>query len=102
MNNSDKEVYYSFPTLKDLSGISENELREMGLGYRASYIVRTIEMLEVKGGENFLLSLREKKSVEDRREALLEFKGIGNKVADCISLFSLDATNLIPIDTHVF
>lgn len=28
--------------------------------------------------------------------------GVGNKVADCISLFSLDKANCVPVDTHVF
>jgi N-glycosylase/DNA lyase len=28
--------------------------------------------------------------------------GVGNKVADCITLFSLDKPQCIPVDTHVF
>mmetsp|Transcript_44877 Transcript_44877/g.43460 ORF Transcript_44877/g.43460 Transcript_44877/m.43460 type:complete len:120 (+) Transcript_44877:551-910(+) len=28
--------------------------------------------------------------------------GVGNKVADCISLFSMDCSDSIPVDTHVF
>ncbi len=28
--------------------------------------------------------------------------GVGNKVADCISLFSLDKAECVPVDTHVF
>ncbi len=28
--------------------------------------------------------------------------GVGNKVADCIALFSLDCSGTVPVDTHVF
>lgn len=28
--------------------------------------------------------------------------GVGKKVADCITLFSLDKPSCIPVDTHVF
>lgn len=28
--------------------------------------------------------------------------GVGSKVADCISLFSLNCPSLIPVDTHVW
>jgi hypothetical protein len=33
-------TFYSFPTLDELSKASEEELREMGMGYRAKFIVR--------------------------------------------------------------
>merc|ERR1711990_487378 len=31
-----------------------------------------------------------------------ELHGVGNKVEDCIALFSLDKADCIPVDTHVF
>jgi N-glycosylase/DNA lyase len=33
---------------------------------------------------------------------LIEIKGVGNKVADCVALFSLDCSDSVPIDTHVY
>ena len=33
--------YYSFPTPQQLSGATEEELRRLGMGYRARYIVET-------------------------------------------------------------
>ncbi len=32
---------------------------------------------------------------------LVQFKGIGRKIADCVALFSLDKTEAVPIDVHV-
>jgi N-glycosylase/DNA lyase len=34
--------------------------------------------------------------------ALCELPGVGAKVADCVCLMSLDKTNAIPVDTHVW
>jgi len=34
--------------------------------------------------------------------ALLELPGVGAKVADCVCLMSLDKTNAIPVDTHIW
>ena len=35
------------------------------------------------------------------RNALNEYKGIGNKVADCISLFAFRETAAFPVDTWI-
>ncbi|EAS05231.2 HhH-GPD family base excision DNA repair protein (macronuclear) [Tetrahymena thermophila SB210] len=102
LEDGSEEIYYSFPSVASLRKATEQNLRDLGLGYRANYIVSAVQLLEEKGGEEYLHKLRQLKDSHEKREALLEFKGIGNKVADCISLFSLDAKDLIPVDTHVF
>jgi len=58
-------------------------------------------MLEDKGGNDYLNSLRGKPLADCRKE-LTELHGVGNKVADCIALFSLDKADCVPVDTHVF
>eukprot|EP00730_Choanoeca_flexa_P000978 TRINITY_DN10425_c0_g1_i4.p1 TRINITY_DN10425_c0_g1~~TRINITY_DN10425_c0_g1_i4.p1 ORF type:complete len:434 (+),score=82.35 TRINITY_DN10425_c0_g1_i4:144-1445(+) len=92
---------HSFPTLTQLSKATEAELRAMGFGYRAKFIVQSCAKLEELGGEAYLLALRNKTAVEVRT-ALIQLAGIGPKVADCIALFSLDQTDVIPVDTHVW
>lgn len=42
------------------------------------------------------------RSIRAAREKLLEFKGVGRKVADCILLFGLGWSETVPVDTHVF
>lgn len=58
-------------------------------------------MIEDKGGYTWLEGLRGQ-SNEKVREELTSLMGVGNKVADCIALFSLDCASSIPVDTHVF
>ncbi len=76
-------------------------MRDLGFGYRAKYIVKSCLQIELKGGENYLLGLRSKK-LDVCRDELQELMGVGNKVADCIALFSLDKADCVPVDTHVF
>eukprot|EP00592_Proboscia_alata_P001732 CAMPEP_0194375768 /NCGR_PEP_ID=MMETSP0174-20130528/24327_1 /TAXON_ID=216777 /ORGANISM="Proboscia alata, Strain PI-D3" /LENGTH=719 /DNA_ID=CAMNT_0039156197 /DNA_START=241 /DNA_END=2400 /DNA_ORIENTATION=+ len=101
---------FSFPTLEALQDASESDLRELGLGYRANYIIETRNLLTKKGGRDFLVSLRRIQTNNDTSHVqaadvvqaeLLQFKGIGRKVADCVALFSLDQRNAIPVDVHV-
>lgn len=97
--------FYTFPSsTKQLDLISKGEksLREnFKFGYRAKYIAESAAyLLEIGGMEN-LKTLREK-SYPDCKKELLKFPGVGPKVADCICLFSLDKTNVVPVDTHVW
>jgi len=92
--------YYQFPKLDQLLKIEEEELRDLGFGYRAKYIVKAAQQIEEKGSE-WLKSLRTSPKKEAHKQ-LLELMGIGRKVADCICLFSLDKLECIPVDTHVW
>lgn len=58
-------------------------------------------MIEEKGGDKWFESLRGK-PLEKVRAELVTLMGVGNKVADCIALFSLDCADSVPVDTHVF
>jgi len=91
---------HAFPTLRDLSGATLEELKSIGLGYRAKYLLETSRLLLQAGGEPYLLHLRGEPR-EVVQQHLQKFPGIGRKVADCIALFSLDQTEAIPVDVHV-
>ena len=91
---------FAFPTLAQLAQASETQLRELGFGYRAPYIVGCVKHLQSKP-EDYLLSLRAK-SLEECRTELTALKGVGLKVADCVALFSLDKSEVVPVDTHVW
>ena len=90
--------FYTFPTVERLALASENGLRECGLGYRAKYVQATAKKIH-----------DEKINVEDlknmpyleARKKLLEFTGVGLKVADCVLLFSLRKLEAFPVDVWV-
>ncbi|KAK2718045.1 N-glycosylase/DNA lyase-like [Artemia franciscana] len=93
---------YSFPELSSLMDESvERNLRTLGFGYRAKYIQKAAEIIEQRGGRSWLVNLRNVPYVE-AKASLVSIPGIGEKVADCICLMSLDKTCAIPVDTHVF
>ena len=91
--------YYSFPTPQQLSGATEEELRRLGMGYRARYIVETTR--SILEGEVSLEKLYQMKYYRRARKELMKLSGVGEKVADCICLFALHHMDAFPIDTHI-
>lgn len=91
-------VDYSFPSPEALSTTTEEELLACGTGYRASYLRDTARA--VVSGKLALTSVKEMSYPEAKRE-LMQRKGIGEKVADCICLFSLEHLSALPIDVWI-
>ena len=92
----DGERYHAFPEPERLAAASEDELRDVGIGFRAPYVAETAAM--VADGELTEADLREE-SYRDARRKLQEFPGVGPKVADCVALFALGHLQAVPIDT---
>jgi N-glycosylase/DNA lyase len=98
-----EETLYSFPSCEELRNrATEQDLRDIGMGYRAKYLIQTMETLAELGGEAYLHALRETRDANVVQEALMQFSGVGRKVADCVALFSLRQGDAIPIDVHVW
>jgi len=94
----DGETFAAFPRPEQLAARTESELRDLKLGYRAPYVRRTAEM--VADGEAHpceAVGL----PYEDARESLTRFVGVGDKVADCVLLFSLGYLEAVPLDTWI-
>ena len=68
---------------------------------RAKFIVESARIVRECGGGDWLQGLR-LLPYEHVREQLLQLQGVGRKVADCVALFSLDKTDAVPVDTHVW
>ncbi|GGJ01211.1 8-oxoguanine DNA glycosylase [Halobellus salinus] len=94
----DGETPPAFPTPDQLAARTEAELRDRKLGYRAPYVVRTAEM--VADGEAHP-SEAAGLDYEAAREYLTQFVGVGDKIADCVLLFSLGYLEAIPLDTWI-
>lgn len=93
--------FYSFPAASALTSPDlEATLRNLGFGYRAKYIAQTALLVANERPKNFLNDLRDKSTYREAHEALLEFSGVGPKVADCVCLMSLDKMEAVPVDTH--
>ncbi|SDJ57166.1 N-glycosylase/DNA lyase [Halovenus aranensis] len=92
----DDSTYHAYPTPEQLAAASETELRDLSLGYRAPYVQRSAELVT----EGTPIDVRDL-PYEEAREALTEFVGVGEKVADCILLFSLGYDEAVPLDTWI-
>ena len=92
------EKYYSFPNMKQLSNITEADFREMKTGFRAPYLSDAVKKLSTGIiNEKEIRMLKE----EDARKKLMEIKGVGEKVANCVMLFSLGYRQAFPIDVWI-
>lgn len=90
----DRELH-RFPTPEELSEASEEELRDLGVGYRAEYIVKSTKMV-TEGFEHEKLA---EMDYEEAHEEIKQLYGVGDKVADCVLLFSKGFHEAYPIDT---
>ena len=94
----DDSVNYAFPTPQALATAGVEALYDCRLGYRAPYLWTVSSA--VAAGEFDPEALKSMPYAEAKRE-LMRFKGIGEKVADCICLFSLGHVQALPIDVWV-
>ena len=95
---ADEVVYYTFPSPEELRDVTEEDFRKIGTGYRAPYLVRAVKaVLEGEISEEELVSLETGKA----RERLISLYGVGDKVCDCVMLFSLAKYDLFPSDVWI-
>lgn len=89
---------YAFPTPEELSKATLSELSDCSLGYRAEYVYLAAKA--VSNEEVDLYGLMDL-SDEDLLTELLKFKGVGVKVANCVSLFGYYRIAAFPIDVWI-
>ena len=92
------KTLHAFPSAETLARLSEEDFRAIGVGYRAPYILSAAQ--KVAGGE---ISGSELENCETgkARELLLKLYGVGDKVCDCVLLFSLGKYDLFPSDVWI-
>ncbi len=89
---------YRVPDPAAVARLGEAQLRRIGLGFRAPFLASAA--ICIAEGDVELDELRTL-PYEDAKGALLTFKGIGPKIADCILAFSLDHTEAFAVDRWV-
>jgi len=90
--------YFEFPTADKLAVASLKDLDDCELGYRAKYVSQTARRVYANGSA--FEDLR-KMAYDEARKVLLDFPGVGQKVADCVLLFSLGKFEAFPVDVWV-
>ena len=92
------KIYYGFPGPKALSQLSEKDLTACSLGYRVKYIMSVTKcVIDGEFEPESLINAGEEETIK----TLTLLHGVGNKVANCISLFGLHHLNAFPRDVWV-
>jgi len=92
------QTRHTFPSPADLAEAGEGELRRLGLGFRAPYVDQASRAV-LQGRLDLPALVR--MPYPEAKAALMEMKGIGPKIADCIAVFSLEKLEAFPIDVWI-
>jgi len=93
--NFDGHEFHTFPTVEKLVNANIIELLSCGLGFRAKYVKKASRDV-VSGIIDF--KYLKKMDYKTAKDILVNVYGIGDKIADCILLFSLEKIEAFPID----
>ena len=95
IGEADGEKLYAFPTPKQLSSLSMDDLNACSLGYRAQYIYKA-----ARAAFDGAVDLDKWKSLGDEElfDKLCSLYGVGKKVANCTMLFGFYRLDSFPID----
>ena len=89
---------YSFPPPTTLVEIGESRLRDLKLGFRAKYVA---EAAKIVASKNLSLEHLKGLAYNEAKRLLTSIPGVGEKVADCVLLFSLEKLEACPVDRWV-
>jgi len=87
--------FYTFPKPNALAEASLEDVRKCRLGFRARRVLETSQIID--NGELDLEALRQV-DYEKAKLELVRLPGVGDKVANCTLLFSLDRLQAFPVD----
>jgi len=88
-----RELFRRYPTPRALAGARPRDVERIlhDIGFyrtKARYVIGTARRVVERGG------------VPDTLEGLMEFPGVGRKVANCVLVYAF-GKDAIPVDTHV-
>lgn len=90
-----ESMHKTFPSAQQIAALKESELRGLGMGFRAPYLMKAAQ--SVADGRCALRRLA-KQPVHIARSTLMELAGVGRKIADCVLLFALGFDEAFPVD----
>ena len=90
--------YYLFPSLEKLSIITLEDFRKCKVGFRDKYLINIINNIV---NNQLVINNIYNMNSSDALDYLMNYKGIGMKVASCILLFAYQKYDVYPVDTWV-
>lgn len=89
---------FAFPSAQRVAALTEAELRECRMGFRAPYLLGTAR--RIVAGE-FRPAALQPLPVTEARTKLMALPGVGEKIADCVLLFAYGFPMAFPVDVWV-
>jgi N-glycosylase/DNA lyase len=89
----------AFPPPEAIARVREADLRELGLGFRAPYLLATARA--IAAGRGWSWERLRSDPIEEARARLTVLPGVGPKIADCVLLFGLDRLEAYPVDRWI-
>jgi len=91
----EEREFFLFPEPNILAKAQKSDLLKCGLGYRTKAVTEAASAV-ISGRIDF--DYLKKTNYQSAKESLLKIFGVGNKIADCIMLFSLEKLDAFPLD----
>ena len=91
----DANGLHTFPLPQDVLCAGEDWVKSIGAGYRAKYLWEAAQRMVDGFNAEALRSM----TYPEACESIRQFKGVGEKVADCVLLFSCGHKAAFPVDT---
>lgn len=96
--NVEGEPCFTFPTPGALVGAEECQVRACSLGYRSPFLCQVAQEVDKDPGwADIIRNL----PYEDARTKLMQYRGVGRKVADCVLLFGFERLEAVPVDVWI-
>lgn len=90
--------YYSFPTAEKLAAASVDKIQDCKAGFRSIRLKQAAERFLLE--KDIIYNIKNK-SYDEGLTYLKSYNGIGDKVANCILLFSMKQFDTFPVDVWV-
>jgi len=94
----DGQTVYAYPSAERIASLTEADLRECRLGFRAKNLLGAARMI---AADEVDLALVATLPDGEARELLCRLPGVGEKVANCVLLFGYGRLRAFPIDVWI-
>lgn len=92
------KIYYSFPTAEVIANAGVDALRSLKVGFRAPYIIDAATKV---ANREIDLEQLDSLQTDELLKQLMTIKGVGLKVASCVTLFAYGRLDSFPIDVWI-